>query len=139
MDEAERRCLAKTVPRLSRQAYEHAGRTIPEEVQAEMTADRDLRYSPHAHAWNTRHAVFRRTNLPCVTCDDYVRQQHQVTREWTDDESGETVEKERIIYFCPTCQGVAPEHVKPANPHKDRRPPDSEWADPNDERDPDND
>jgi formamidopyrimidine-DNA glycosylase len=136
MDGAERGCLAETVPRLSRQAYEDPGRTVPEAVQAEMVADRDLRYSPHAHAWNTRHWVFRRTNLPCLTCDDYVRQEHQLTREWVDDESGETVEKKRIIYFCPTCQPVSIE-PKPARPHKDRRPPDSEWASPDDERDPD--
>ncbi len=137
LDEAERGGLAETVSALSRQAYRHTGRTVPEPVRDEMTADRDLRYSPHAHAWNTRHWVFRRTNLPCVTCDDYVRQQHQLSHEWTDDETGETVEKKRIIYFCPTCQGVGPEHGKPARPHKDRRPPDSEWADPTDERDPD--
>ena len=136
MDGAERGCLAETVPRLSRLAYEAGGRTVPEAVQAEMAADRDLRYSPHAHAWNTRHWVFRRTNLPCVTCGDYVRQKHQLTREWVDDESGETVEKKRIVYFCPTCQPVSVE-VKPARPHKDRRPPDSEWASPSDETDPD--
>jgi formamidopyrimidine-DNA glycosylase len=134
MDEAERACLAVEVPRLCALAYEHGGRTVPEEVQAAMATDRDLRYSPHAHAWNTRHWVFRRTNLPCLTCDGYVRQKHQVTREWTD-EAGEPVEKKRIIYFCPTCQGTSVP-VKPARPHKDRRPPDSEWAAPDDERDP---
>ena len=136
MDEAERGCLAEAVPRLCRLAYEARGRTVPEAVQAEMAADRDLRYSPHAHAWNTRHWVFRRTNLPCLTCDDYVRQLHQVTREYEDDETGEMVEKKRIVYFCPTCQPVSVE-AKPARPHKDRRPPDSEWADPSEERDPD--
>ena len=136
MDGEERDCLAREVPRISRLAYEHGGRTVPEPVQAEMAADRDLRYSPHAHTWNTRHWVFRRTNLPCVTCGDYVRQKHQLTREWEDEDSGETVEKKRIIYFCPTCQPVSVE-VKPARPHKDRRPPDSEWADPSSETDPD--
>ena len=134
MDADERDCLAREVPHLSQRAYEHGGRTVPEAVQERQAEDRDLRYSPHAHAWNTRHWVFRRTNLPCVTCDDYVRQKHQLTREWTDDESGETVEKKRIIYFCPTCQGVDPQYVTAARPHKDRRPPDSEWADP--EQDP---
>ena len=136
LDEAERGCLAETVPQLCRLAYEAGGRTVPEAVQAEMMDDRDLRYSPHAHTWNTRHWVFRRTNLPCLTCDDHVRQAHQLTREWVDDDTGETVEKKRIIYFCPTCQPVSVD-VKPARPHKDRRPPDSEWADPSEERDPD--
>lgn len=135
LDGEERACLAQYVPRLSQFAYAHAGRTVPEEVQAQMAADRDLRYSPHAHAWNTRHWVFRRTNLPCLVCDDHVRQAHQLTREWTDDDTGETVEKKRIIYFCPTCQPVSVP-VKPARPHKDRRPPDSEWAPADQETDP---
>ena len=136
LDGAERAGLAREVPRLSRLAYEAGGRTVPPPVQAELAADRDLRYSPHAHAWNTRHWVFRRTNLPCLGCNDHVRQEHQLTREWTDDETGEAVEKKRIIYFCPTCQGVGREHVKPARPHRDRRPPDSEWTAPEDETDP---
>ena len=134
LDGAERACLAAEVPRLSRLAYEHAGRTVPEEVQAQMVADRDLRYSPHATPWNTAHWVFRRTNLPCLTCDDYVRQERQLTREWINDESGETVEKTRIVYFCPTCQGTSID-VKPPRPHKDRRPPDAEWAPPDDDPD----
>ena len=99
-----------------RTAYEHGGRTVPEAVQAATAADRDLRYSPHAHAWNTRHWVFRRTNLPCLACDDYVRQEQQLTREWVDEDDGETVEKKRIIYFCPTCQGER--RVKLARPHR---------------------
>ena len=137
MDEGERECVVRETVRLCRRAYQHGGRTVTEDEQAQMVADRDLRYSPHVHAWNTRHSVFRRTNLPCLTCDDYVRQASQLTREWTDDESGESQEKKRTIYFCPTCQGVGPEHVKRARPHKDRRPDDSEWAPPADERDPD--
>ena len=136
MDEAERACLAREVPLLCRLAYERGGQTVPDDVRDRQAADRDLRYSPHAHAWNTRHWVFRRTNLPCLTCDDHVRQNHQLTREWTDDTTGELVEKKRIIYYCPTCQGVAGEHVKKARPHKDRRPPDSEWAAPDEEKDP---
>ncbi|MEP0547177.1 MAG: DNA-formamidopyrimidine glycosylase family protein [Rhodothermales bacterium] len=127
LDGDERACLAEEVPRVCRLAYEAGGRTVSEAEQAEMQADRDLRYSPFAKDFNTRHAVFRRTNLPCLRCDDYVRQQHQLTREWTDDETGETVEKKRIIYFCPTCQGTSID-LRPPNPHRDRRPPDSEWT-----------
>jgi formamidopyrimidine-DNA glycosylase len=127
LDGAERDCLGDTVPLLCRRAYEHGGRTATEADQAAMKADRDLRYSPFAKDFNTRHGVFRRTNLPCLRCDDYVRQKHQRTREWTDDETGETVEKKRIIYFCPTCQGTSID-VKPPNPHRDRRPPDDAWA-----------
>ena len=120
-------CLAETVPTLCRQAYRERGRTVPDAAQAAMRADRDLRYSPHAHDWNTKHFVFRRTNLPCLRCGDVVRQKHQLSHEWTDETTGERVEKKRIVYFCPTCQGVDPQYVTKARPHKDRRPPDSEW------------
>ena len=136
LDADERACLAETIPRVCAQAYREGGRTVPDAVQARQAADRDLRYSPHAHAWNTKHWVFRRTNLPCLTCDDYVRQKHQLTREWTDETTGELTEKKRIIYFCPTCQGVAAPYVTKANPHRDRRPPDSEWAPPDEAEDP---
>ena len=135
LDDAERQCLAETTPRVCLQAYREMGKTIPDEAQAQQAADRDLRYSPHAHPWNTKHWVFRRTNLPCLACDDYVRQAKQLSHEWTDD-TGETVEKHRIIYFCPTCQGVAGPHVKKARPHRDRRPPDSDWAPADQEADP---
>ncbi|WP_412061808.1 DNA-formamidopyrimidine glycosylase family protein [Rubrivirga sp. IMCC45206] len=127
MDDEERACLAASTARICQQAYREGGQTVPPEVQARQAADRDLRYSPHAHPWNTKHWVFRRTNLPCLTCDDYVRQQKQLSHEWVDDD-GTTVEKHRVIYFCPTCQGVSGDHVKKARPHRDRRPPDSEWA-----------
>ncbi|MDX1418433.1 MAG: DNA-formamidopyrimidine glycosylase family protein [Rubricoccaceae bacterium] len=126
LEQEARACLVAEIPALSRRAYEDGGRTVPDETQALMVAERDLRYSPFAKPWNTQHWVFRRTNLPCLRCDDYVRQKHQVTREWKGDD-GETVEKKRIIYFCPTCQGVSGP-VPPARPHKDRRPDDSTWA-----------
>ena len=136
LDATERERLVAEIPRISARAYREGGRTVPEAVQARQAEDRDLRYSPYARPWNTKHWVFRRTNLPCLTCDDTVRQKHQLTREWTDETTGEPVEKKRIIYFCPTCQGVAPEYVPKANPHRDRRPPDSEWETPDDEADP---
>lgn len=123
-------CLAETTPALCRKAYLERGRTVPDEAQEAMRTDRDLRYSPHAHDWNTRHFVFRRTNLPCLRCDDTVRQKHQLSHEWTDEATGETVEKKRIVYFCPTCQGVDPQYVTKARPHKDRRPPDDTWDEP---------
>ena len=137
MDADERACLAETTARLCLLAYREGGRTVPLEVQERQAADRDLRYSPHVFPWNTKHWIFRRTNLPCLTCDDHVRQAQQLSHEWTDAESGDTVEKKRVIYFCPTCQGVAGPHVKKARPHKDRRPADSEWAPPEEAVDPD--
>ncbi len=123
-DEA-RACLAEQIPFLCQRAYRAGGRTVTESDQAAMVADRDLRYSPFARDLNTRHWVFRRTNLPCLRCDDYVRQKHQLSHSWTGDD-GETVEKKRIVYFCPTCQGTTLK-LRPPKPHKDRRPPDNEW------------
>jgi len=63
------------------------------------------------------HAVFRRTNLPCLACGDTIRQLRQVTQIAGDDEDGSleaAVERSRIIYFCPTCQStpVAPRKAK---------------------------
>ena len=137
MDETERACVAETTPRIcpSRPTTK-GGRTVPLEIQERQLADRDLRCSPHAFPWNTKHWVFRRTNLPCLTCGDHVRQAKQLSHQYVDDESGETVEKKRVIYFCPTCQGVAGPHVKKPRPHKDRRPPDSESAAPDQAVDP---
>ncbi len=64
-----------------------------------MRRDDRLVYRPGSK-WGMSHWVFRRTNLPCLVCGDTIRQKRQVTRE---DEDGD---KERIIYFCPTCQNV---------------------------------
>ena len=119
LDAEERACLAEQIPLLCQRAYQLGGQTADDEAVRRMTEDRDLRYAPHAKPFNTRHWVFRRTNLACLRCDDYVRQKHQVTRAWEGDD-GETVEKKRIIYFCPTCQGTSVE-VKPADPHHLRR------------------
>ncbi len=127
LEPEDRTCLAGQIPLLCRRAYEHGGRTATEAEQARMTAERDLRYSPFARDFNTRHGVFRRTNLPCLRCDDYVRQKHQLVYAWEGDD-GETKEKKRIIYFCPTCQGTSLK-LKPPSPHRDRRPPDHEWED----------
>ena len=126
LEREERSCLAAEVPRISRLAYETGGRTVSERDQARMMADRDLRYAPTVRPFATRHAVFRRTHLPCLRCDDHVRQLRQVTRAWEGDD-GELVEKTRITYFCPTCQGASVA-VPPARPHRDRRPPDDAWV-----------
>ena len=92
-------CLCRTLPAIVRRAYDTAGTTVPDDAQARMRADSSLVYNPESD-WGTRHWVFRRTNLPCLVCGEPIRQKRQVTRE---DEDGE---KERIIYFCPVCQGT---------------------------------
>jgi DNA-formamidopyrimidine glycosylase len=98
-------CLVDAVPRVTRFAYEHGGRTIPDDVRDRMRDDATLVYQP-GREYGTRHFVFRRTNLPCVECGGDIRQLRQVTRE--DDEG----EKTRITYFCPTCQQTSVELPK---------------------------
>jgi endonuclease VIII len=92
-----------TLTRVTAQAYTRGGVTLATDDVARMVAEPALVYTPD-RAWQQRHYVFRRTNLPCLVCGTPVRQLRQVTRAWEDDEG--SGKKERIIYFCPTCQGV---------------------------------
>lgn len=103
--------LSEMIPELAQRTYRHE-RTVTEDVQEAMRADSRLVYQP-GRPYETKHYVFRRTNLPCLRCDDVVRQLRQTTRVLEDGE-----EKTRIIYFCPTCQGTSVE-VKPPKPHAD--------------------
>lgn len=75
------------------------GPPLTDDLRERMRTDAALVYNLGSD-WGTRHAVFRRTNLPCLVCGDTVRQQRQLTRT---DEAGDTG---RIVYFCPTCQGT---------------------------------
>ena len=93
--------LGEAVPALAAQAYATGGRTVPDDVQARMRADPALTYAA-ASDWNTRHWVFRRTNLPCLACGGLVRQKRQAVHTRPDG-----TENERIVYFCPTCQGTS--------------------------------
>lgn len=102
-------CLCRTIPQMADLAY-RSGSPIADEQRERMRADASLVYRPSSD-WGTRHAVFRRTNLPCLACGDTIRQQRQVTHTT---EEGDT---ERIIYFCPSCQGTS----QPLKPIK-RRP-----------------
>ena len=100
LSDADVACLATTIPSLSARAYQTDGRTVNDADYQRLQTDADLVYQPD-RTWETRHYVFRRTNLPCLRCGDTVRQKRQVTRR-TDEE-----EKTRIIYFCPTCQSTS--------------------------------
>lgn len=93
-------CLAKTVPRLTRDAYER-GATAGDEDRKRMASDRSLVYQP-GREYGTRHLVFRRTNLPCLRCGEKIRQlrQRTIQNEETDEE------RTRIVYFCAKCQKV---------------------------------
>ena len=93
-------CLSKTIPRLTRDAYER-GATATEEDRKRMASDASLVYQPGREI-GTRHLVFRRTNLPCLSCGEKIRQLRQKTMQNQDDEE----ERTRIVYFCATCQRV---------------------------------
>jgi formamidopyrimidine-DNA glycosylase len=93
-------CLLETIPAVTSRALATGGATVPDEVRERMRDDAALVYQP-GRDYGTRHWVFRRTNLPCLECDDVVRQLRQTTSEDEEDE------RSRIIYFCPTCQGTS--------------------------------
>ena len=93
-------CLSKTVPRMTRDAYER-GSTAAEEDRKRMASDPSLVYQP-GREYGTRHSVFRRTNLPCLRCGQKIRQLRQRTIQRLDDEE----ERTRIVYFCAQCQNV---------------------------------
>ena len=91
-------CLLKTIPRLTRDAYERSA-TAPEQDRKRMANDPSLVYQP-GRVYGTRHLVFRRTNLPCLRCGEKVRQLRQKTTSQDDEE------RTRIVYFCSKCQKV---------------------------------
>ena len=90
LSEADVDGLARTIPLVAARAYETGGRTVTDVDHERLRTDAALVRQP-GRAWETRHYVFRRTNLPCLRCGDTVRQKRQVTRR---DEEGE--EKTRI-------------------------------------------
>jgi endonuclease VIII len=93
-------CLSKTIPRLTRDAYER-GATAMDEDRKRMASDPSLVYQP-GREYGTRHLVFRRTNLPCLRCGEKIRQLRQKTIRSEEDEE----ERTRIVYFCAKCQQV---------------------------------
>ena len=99
-------CLSKTIPRLTRDAYER-GATAAEDDRKRMANDPSLVYQP-GREYGTRHMVFRRTNLPCLRCGEKVRQLRQRTTQTDDDEE----ERTRIVYFCAKCQKVGEDRIR---------------------------
>jgi formamidopyrimidine-DNA glycosylase len=112
---AEIDCLAAEMPRVARRAFEGEGTSVPPEMRQRMLTDPSLSYGEEIREYGARHAVFRRTNLPCLVCGTPIKQKQQVVYRTPDgDDVNEPVdEKARIIYFCPQCQGVDPERFAP--------------------------
>lgn len=99
LTDSEIECLCYTVPHFSVLAYKTGGRTVTDAERDRLLTEHGLAYSLGSD-WGARHYVFRRTNLPCLTCGAKIRQKRQIT--YADEER----EKTRIIYFCPNCQNV---------------------------------
>lgn len=100
LGERQLTCLSKTIPRLTRDAYQRSA-TASDKDRQRMASDPSLVYQP-GREMGTRHLVFRRTNLPCLRCNQKIRQLRQRTTPLEEDDE----ERTRIVYFCAKCQGV---------------------------------
>ena len=89
------------LPEIAERAYRFKGVTVSPVARERIRADAALRYPNSKSEWSGAYFVFRRTNLPCVICGKKIRQRRQVTYRKLDGD-----DRERIIYFCPVCQGV---------------------------------
>lgn len=108
LSEAETARMCAEIPLMAARALLEAGVSIPPEMRQRLLIDPALSYNGRIVEWGARHAVFRRTNLPCLQCGGPIKQKQQVV--WStpdgDDEDEPGNEKARTIYFCPTCQNV---------------------------------
>ncbi len=104
LTEGDLACLDDAIATVCRRAYERGGQTVEDAVRPRLASEPGMTYAAPTD-WNTRHYVFRRTNLPCLICGGTVRQKKQVTAQWETDD-GEAAEKSRVLYFCPHCQGT---------------------------------
>ena len=111
LGDSEWACLDLEIPRVCAVAYRTGGRTLGDADRDRLVSEPGMTYNA-PQEWSTRHAVFRRTNLPCLRCGEPVRQKRQTTR--TDEDGGD---KERIIYFCPVCQNTSVA-LPPARPRR---------------------
>ncbi len=94
LSSSELKCLSKSIPEIALRSY-NTSATALDIDRRRMSSDASLVYQP-GREYGTRHLVFRRTNLPCLKCGSGIRQLRQATSE----------ERDRIMYFCPECQGV---------------------------------
>ncbi len=108
LTEAEIARLCEQIPLMGRRALGEAGVSVPPEMRERLLHDETLSYNGRIVEWGARHAVFRRTNLPCLVCGGPIKQKQQTV--WStrdgDAENEPENEKARTIYFCPNCQNV---------------------------------
>ena len=96
-------CLNQQIPLVGQRALAQPGVSVPDEMRARLLNENALSYGDEIREFAARHAVFRRTNLPCLNCGGKIRQKRQVTLKSEDENEKD---KSRIIYFCPHCQSV---------------------------------
>ncbi len=103
LTDSELQCLGEQIPLVGSRALAQPGVSVPDEMRARLLRENELSYGDEIREFAARHAVFRRTNLPCLQCGGKIRQKRQVTLKSEDEE---VKDKSRIIYFCPYCQNV---------------------------------
>ncbi len=96
--------LNQQIPLVGQRALTQPGVSVPAEMRARLLAENELSYGEEIREFAARHAVFRRTNLPCLNCGGKIRQKRQITLKAEDENEKD---KSRIIYFCPNCQNVS--------------------------------
>ncbi|PQV65086.1 endonuclease-8/formamidopyrimidine-DNA glycosylase [Abditibacterium utsteinense] len=118
---AETSRLCEQIPLMAKRALNEAGVSIPSEMRARLLRDETLSYQGRIVEWAARHAVFRRTNLPCLVCGTPIKQKQQVVLPARDGDAENEAENEksRTIYFCPICQNVDLETL--VTPKKSRK------------------
>ena len=103
LTDSQLQCLCQQIPLVGTRALAQPGVSVPDEMRARLLRENELSYGDEIREFAARHAVFRRTNLPCLQCGDKIRQKRQVTLKAEDEAEKD---KSRIIYFCPNCQNV---------------------------------
>ena len=96
-------CLNQTIPLVGARALAQPGVSVSDEMRQRLLQENELSYGDEIREFAARHAVFRRTNLPCLQCGAKIKQKRQVTLKSEDEVEKD---KSRIIYFCPQCQNV---------------------------------
>ena len=95
--------LAAQIPLVGQRALAQPGVSVSAAMRARLLQENALSYGEEIREFAARHAVFRRTNLPCLNCGEKIRQKRQITLKSEDEDEKD---KSRIIYFCPRCQRV---------------------------------
>ena len=103
LTDTEIECLNQQIPLVGARALAQPGVSVPDEMRARLLEENELSYGDEIREFAARHAVFRRTNLPCLNCGVKIKQKRQITFKTEDEDEKD---KSRIIYFCPNCQKV---------------------------------